>query len=178
MPSEWFEKHKFVLVIILGAAILILQIVLLLQGREPDFAGTAVGADDSPARRVYISGAVLDPGVYDVQLGDRVEDVLAVAGGPTDVADLSRLNLAAYLADGQQIHVPATGEPARGATAIDINLADLDELEDLPGIGPVTAEKIVNYRRINGPFLSPDDLLAAGLSRTQVAEIEPFVLFR
>ena len=60
----------------------------------------------------------------------------------------------------------------------DINLANLDELEDLPGIGPVTAEKIVNYRRINGPFLSADDLLAAGLTRSQVAGIEEFILFR
>jgi competence protein ComEA len=178
LPSEWFEKHRFTLVIILGLAILILQIVQLLEGRGPDFTGTAAGADDRSARLVYISGAVVDPGVYEVQPGDRIQDVLAAAGGPSADADLTRLNLAAYLADGQQIHVPIAGEPSRNGQALDINLANLDELEGLPGIGPVTAEKIVNHRRINGPFLSADDLLAAGLTRTQVAAIEEFILFR
>ena len=178
LPSEWFEKHRFALVIVLGLAILALQIVLLLEGRGPDFAGTVTGVDGAPDRRVHVSGAVVDPGVYGVQPGDRAEDVLAVAGGPTEAADLSRLNLAAYLADGQQVHVPARGEPTRDARAIDINLAAVEELEGLPGIGPVTAEKIVNHRRINGPFLSADDLLAAGLTRAQVAGIEDLVMYR
>ncbi len=77
LPSEWIEKHRFTLVIILGLAILILQIVQLLEGRGPDFTGTAASSDDSSARLVYISGAVADPGVYEVQPGDRIQDVLA-----------------------------------------------------------------------------------------------------
>jgi len=94
LPSEWFEKHRFTLVIILGLAILILQIVQLLEGRGGNFTGTAAGADDRSARLVYISGAVVDPGVYEVQPGDRIQDVLTAAGGPSSGASLTRTQVA------------------------------------------------------------------------------------
>lgn len=178
MPVEWFDRNKFAIVLILGLAILALQVVELIGDPGPDHTGTAGGNADLPDRRVYITGAVVAPAVYDVQPDDRIEDLLNLAGGATAAADLSRLNLAAYLADGQQVHVPIAGEPARADARIDINLAGPDELEDLPGVGPVTAEKIVNHRRINGPFRTGDDLLAAGLTRAQVEAITDHILFR
>ena len=154
------------------------QIAQLLGDRAPDYSGTVGGEPNPAARRVYVTGAVVDPAVYDVRSGDRIEDLLNLAGGPTAEADLSRLNLAAFLADGQQVHVPAVGEVVAASAAIDINLAGAEELEDLPGIGPVTAEKIVNHRTVNGPIGSPDDLLAAGLTRTQVEALEGLILYR
>ena len=76
----------------------------LLEGRGADFTGTAGSTVEDSGRLVYVSGAVVEPGVYEVQPGDRIQDVLTAAGGPSADADLTRLNLAAYLADGQQIH--------------------------------------------------------------------------
>ena len=119
--------------------------------------------------RVYISGAVLSPGVYAVIEGDRLTRVVEAAGGATEDADLAAVNLAVRVADEDHWHIPRLGEtvPAETATAagtlagkIQINSADADELASLPGIGPVRAEAIMRYREANGPFFSAEDLLA------------------
>jgi competence protein ComEA len=120
---------------------------------------------------VHILGEVVTPGLYELRAGDRAIDVVAAAGGLTDLADDAQLNLARFLTDGEQIIVPKEGEappppvagaPSGGAGAtgglINLNLATADELEDLPGVGPELAGRVVDWREANGRFGTVDDL--------------------
>ncbi len=119
---------------------------------------------------VHVAGAVAAPGVYELPTGARVESALLAAGGPTPEADPGALNLAAVVADGERVYVPVVGEPpppapAGGSTPtpagpIDLNRATVDQLDELPGIGPATATAIVDHRTANGPFASIEDLEA------------------
>ena len=130
--------------------------------------------------RVHMSGAVANPGVYTLDPDDRITDAIAAAGGKTDEAESTGLNLAARVRDEARYHVPKTGEPppppppqagsqgadqpdsptedagAGGGGLIDLNLASTVLLETLPGIGPALANAIVEYREGNGPFRSVD----------------------
>jgi competence protein ComEA len=129
---------------------------------------TSAGSEDLV---VQVAGAVAQPAVYRVADGSRVGDVIARAGGPTVDADPTSLNLAARVVDGQRVYVPRVGEIVTAAPSanpgtlpspaapVDINSASLDQLETLPGIGPATAQAIVDQRQRNGPFRSVDDLL-------------------
>ena len=126
-------------------------------------------ADAAPRLFVHVVGAVRRPGLFRLREGARVADALSRAGGPTRRADLSAVNLAAPLADGQQVVVPrrpaagaeAAGGPA-GVTApgakVSLAVATIEQLDELPGIGPVTAQKIVDWRTTHGPFRSVEDL--------------------
>lgn len=148
-----------------------------------DAAGgtTASEADASEAAPsevvVHVAGAVASPGVQRLPVGARVVDAVDAAGGATPDADLARVNLAAPLVDGQQVYLLRQGEEpppgvaagapaaagAAGATGgdgpIDINRATAAELEELPGVGPATAEAIISHREQHGPFASVDDLI-------------------
>ena len=124
----------------------------------------------SPARVVvHVVGAVRRPGLYRLFDGARVADAVSHAGGATRRADLSGVNLAALLADGAQVVVPrraspgavADGESATGVAAggkVSLATATAEQLDELPGIGPITAEKILDWRSSHGPFRSVDDL--------------------
>ncbi|MFD8768266.1 ComEA family DNA-binding protein [Microbacterium oxydans] len=138
---------------------------------------TGAGAGASPGLsstgelyvHVHVLGSVERPGLYVLDLDARVVDAVAAAGGTTTDADLSAVNLARVVEDGEQIVVPATGamtDAPGGAAAppgdarIDLNTADQAALETLPRIGPALAERIVAWREENGRFASIDDLLA------------------
>jgi competence protein ComEA len=117
--------------------------------------------------RVYVSGAVATPGVYTLPPRSLVDDALKAAGGATAEADLDHINLALEVRDQQQIHVPRKGEPAQRAPdapaspavkRVNINTATLAELDTLPKIGLVTAQRIIDYRTKNGPFKEIQDL--------------------
>jgi competence protein ComEA len=116
---------------------------------------------------VHAAGAVARPGVYELRAGARVQDLLAAAGGAAPGAQLDRLNLAAPLVDGSQVYVPREGEAAppsasgAGAPAgpLDLNTATVEQLEELPGVGPATAQAIVAAREELGGFRSVEDLL-------------------
>lgn len=144
--------------------------VVLPTGRMPAVADSVATAE--PAIVVDVEGAVADPGVHSLAAGSRVADAIAAAGGYSTQVDIAAaaasLNLAERVADGQKIRVPARGEgqtlpnaataaPAGGGRLIDINRATAEELESLPGIGPVTAGKIVDAREVQ-PFASIDEL--------------------
>jgi competence protein ComEA len=116
---------------------------------------------------VHVVGAVRRPGLYQVVDGSRVADAVRRAGGATRHADLSLINLAAPLADGLQVVVPrrqaatamaGTGSESSPAGPVHLNTATLEQLDALPGVGPVTAQKILDYRQENGAFTSVDDL--------------------
>jgi len=123
---------------------------------------------------VHVAGAVRSPGVYRLRDGERVQDAVRRAGGPRAGADLNALNLAAKVADGQQVLVPRRGTagaaPIAGAgtgagepggppqAPVSLNTATAEQLDTLDGVGPATASKILEYRRQHGGFRSIDDL--------------------
>jgi competence protein ComEA len=164
-------------------------------GATTTTAGAAEGPSVSvaPARDgsavVHVVGAVRRPGVYRLRLGQRVEDAIRRAGGASGATDLQAINLAAKIADGQQVVVPrraaagGSGAPASGggvggesvgggaagaapSAPINLNSATAEQLDTLDGVGPATAQKILEYRTQHGGFASVDDL-------AQVAGIGP-----
>ena len=117
---------------------------------------------------VHVAGAVRSPGVYRMRPGARVDDAVGRAGGATARADLSQVNLAAKVEDGRQVLVPearprrraAGGVPAETPPGVPLNLntATLEQLDELDGIGPATAQNILDYREANGGFGSVEEL--------------------
>jgi competence protein ComEA len=120
---------------------------------------------------VHITGAVPRPGVYALPQGARVQDVISAAGGFLAEAEKSAINLAALLEDGERLDVPfiegaspilATPGPtviAAETDLININTATAEELDSLPGIGATLAQRIIDYREANGPFISTEDII-------------------
>ena len=131
---------------------------------------------------VYLTGEVINPGVYTVAPGQRLTDVVNLAGGPTENADLGRVNLAAYVSDAAHYRIPAKGAADVGAVGavsdadgigasgipsatacvvpLDINVATAECLETLPGIGAVRAQSIIDHREQSGPFVTADSITA------------------
>ena len=123
---------------------------------------------------VHVVGAVRRPGLYALPEGSRANDAVRRAGGATARADLEAIDLAAPIADGQQIAVPRHGQLAAGGSAlpaaaagaapaapagpVHLNTATVEQLDALPGIGPATAQKIIDYRQERGAFRSVDEL--------------------
>lgn len=107
---------------------------------------------------VHVAGAVAFPGLYTLTGGGRVADAIAAAGGAAEDGDLDALNLARVVVDGEQVRVPLIGESPVANGLININIADAATLEGLPGVGPVLAARIAEYRDANGPFASVDAL--------------------
>jgi competence protein ComEA len=164
-----------------------------------------------PQTLVYVAGAVAHPGVYALSGDARAQDALAKAGGPARDADLVAVNLAAHVADGDEIAVPHQGEARSVPTArsvhprtssgaarrtrrrprrtpsgggaesaatqiIDINTAGESALAELPGIGPTLAERIVEFRTLNGPFASVDGLAdVAGITPQRLDALAPLL---
>jgi competence protein ComEA len=139
----------------------------------PPAAISVSGEDAGGGGRVIVdvSGAVRKPGVYRLSAGSRVEDALRRAGGATHKADLTQVNRAAKLEDGRQILVPvrapageaaaATAGAAPGATPaapLNLNTATAEQLDTLDGVGPATAQKILDYRKAHNGFGSVDEL--------------------
>lgn len=139
---------------------------------------------------VHVLGQVARPGVVTVPAGARVQDVVGAAGGLLSSADLTRVNLARHVQDGEQIVVPRPGQEvttapgpapsASGASAsagpVDLNAADATALDTLPGVGPVLAARIVAYRESNGPFRSVDQLdEVSGIGDKLMEQLRPLV---
>jgi competence protein ComEA len=180
---------------------LVLLVLLALAGRyvlrggqqeEPAPRQPALAAAPTPARQivVHVVGAVHLPGLYRLREGSRIDDAIRLAGGPKAKAALELVNLAAPVADGQQVVVPLRGKAASappsavGAPAtpgapggvVHLNSATLEELDTLPGIGPVTAQKILDYRAANGAFSSVKELDAVpGIGPARLEQMLPLV---
>ncbi len=177
--------------------------VLALLGQRLAHAGTASKPDvvaaelepvaEAPARSVlivHVVGEVRRPGLYRLRDGARIADAVHRAGGALRGADLAAVNLAAPLVDGIQVFVPsrvAAGAvpPAGGAGSagggaagglVSLSSATVDELDELPGVGPITAQKIIDYRTEHGPFASVDDLDAVpGIGPTRIEQLRELV---
>lgn len=161
-------------------------------GRSP--AGSAPGAR-SPTVLVHVAGRVHRPGVVRLPVGARVQDALRAAGGALPGSDLVGINLAQLLADGEQVVVARPGRGstvttagagtaaagAAGASAgsgamVDLNVGDVTALDALPGVGPVLAQRIVDWRTAHGRFTSIDELdEVSGIGAKLLAEIRPHV---
>ena len=138
-------------------------------GSHFDSSDDSTKDDSNTDIYVHICGAVINPGVYKVPAGTRVYQALELAGGSSDDAYLSGINLADKLADGQKVYIPSEGENAEGiistdsgdvqSVMININTASEAELMTLPGIGQSRAKDIINYRVKNGLFESIDDIM-------------------
>jgi competence protein ComEA len=133
----------------------------------------------------HIDGAVKSPGVYSFSYGDRIENAIEKAGGVIESANVSGINLAARLSDGQKIYVPIIedGDPPIILTPdnsplllVNINTADVEQLSQLPGIGQNKAQVIVDYRGTYGNFLNVMDLLnVPGIGQSIFDKIEPMI---
>lgn len=204
---EWIEDHVSWKVI--GMALVIVAVVAFCGGnlyqewraegegltlvKEEAVAGeeAAASASEETAASgevvVHVAGAVSAPGVYTLPADSRVDDAVRAAGATAD-ADLSQLNLAQKLADGQKITVPAAGEPpapadnaapsdsSQSGALININTATLEELETLPSIGEVRAQAIIAYREEHGGFRTTDELKeVSGIGEKIFADISPHI---
>ena len=179
-------------VVVALAVFLLLALVgrMLLRGGEPTPVPPLVRvapAGPGPAAKggglyVHVVGGVRHPGLYRLPQGSRVADALARAGGATPKAQVELVNLAAPLADGQQIVVPRRGAPGSAAASssasgpVHLNSATLEQLDALPGVGPVTAKKILDYRQEHGAFGSVDELDAvSGIGPARLEELRKAV---
>ncbi|MCX6510462.1 MAG: helix-hairpin-helix domain-containing protein [Actinobacteria bacterium] len=150
-----------------------------------------------PSVVVDIGGAVRSPGVYRLTLGSRVIDALERAGGPAEDIDTGRVNLAAPLVDGERVWLPRRGESLDGVVSglasgagggqgslqstvpLDLNSATVEQLNDLPGVGPATAKAIIETRKAAGRFRSVDDLLTVkGIGPSKLDAIRSSVVVR
>ncbi len=147
------------------------QVFLESEGGEPEETKeTVVEKPDDVVSVVLVDvkGAVVAPGVYEINSNERVKDVIKKAGGFLEDADQIQLNLASKVVDEMVIYVPIVGEvtsssvsekPSVESQLVSINSADLNELQELPGIGPAKAEAIVQFREDNGGFTAIEELM-------------------
>ena len=198
MNKEFSEREMAVVPAVRVYVLAVLLILVVcggyaiqaLSGKEPATPEAAVVTLESePVQgkalaKVYVSGAVAVPGLYQVEQGMRVADVLALAGGVDESADLQKVNLAQKCKDGMQIKVPnrkvltAKNQSSRavagaGDPVLSLNDASQAELDRLPGISPVLARRIVQYRTEHGAFHSMQELLQIpGMNETLLARLQ------
>lgn len=191
MNDSGSTRGWIVALLLLGAALLAGAAALLGSRPQPveitilPAAATATPTASPPPApvMVYVTGAVARPeSLVSLPAGSRVEDAIAAAGGAQASADLTAINQAARVRDGDQVHVPQTGETAVLATPgfrlVYINSAETEELETLPGVGPALAAAILAYRASAGPFLSLEDLDAVdGIGPRMLETLGPLVSF-
>jgi competence protein ComEA len=186
--NEMLGRYRYVLFFVVALA-LIGAVGYGLAHRPPPVTFTVLPPPPTPLPaptptaaplRFHVIGAVNVPGVYTLPPGACVQDAIQAAGGASAEADLMRLNLAAEVQDQQQIIVPgpqvggAPGVPGGGL--VNVNTADSETLQTLPGIGPATAEKIIAYREENGPFVTVEDIVnVKGIGEATLEKLRPLI---
>lgn len=183
----WFDLHFSLnqkkALAVLAVVLLVGSVMFVVQGNSKTQASAEIipVTIAEPKIIVDVTGAVNNPGVYTLTGKSRVIDAIKAAGDSAPGADLSTINLARVLNDGEQIYVDSTVINAFGARVskklpsgpININRATARQLDALDGIGPVIAARIVEYRKVNGSFLSVDDLQkVSGIGAAKFAQIK------
>lgn len=188
LSLSYFKEHRIVFrTAVIIAIVIVAALFFALREKESDFSGQFISrqlpagevqSEDqaesdgkTAAAQIYvdIGGQVKNPGVYTVKEGTRVFEVIEKAGGLTEDASIEQINQAEAVTDGQKIVIPssedvqqslmpqtASGKDSSGL--VNINSADSQTLQEIPGVGPATAEKIIAYRTENGRFSSIEDL--------------------
>lgn len=190
---------KNILYVLLGVmAGFVLAGILIFVARAP--AGIPIMLEPAPTEApiaVHVIGAVARPGLYEFPSGTRVQDAIDAAGGLLAEANSDSLNLAALLEDGQQLSIPykAGSEPVittntlelpssvtptstadPNVELVNINTATVEELDSLPGIGPTTAQKIIDYRTANGPFTTLESIMnVSGIGPSTFEDIKALI---
>jgi competence protein ComEA len=187
LRNWWFDLHysqtQKRALLVMGLLILLLSVFIVARGNsQPNEAMQVVPITISePEIFVDVTGAVNKPGVYTLTGKSRVIDAIKAAGDSAPGADLSTINLARVLNDGEQIYVDSTIVNSNGVRVskavrsgpININRATARQLDALDGVGPVIAQRIVDYRKINGSFLTIDDLQkVSGIGAAKFAQIK------
>ena len=186
--SNWwmdlhYTRNQKRSLLIIGIVLILLSIIIVARGNTQVSAPIEITPITiaEPEILVDVTGAVNNPGVYTLTGKSRVIDAIKAAGDSAPGADLSTLNLARVLTDGEQIYVDATVVNSNGVRVskpvhsgpININRATARQLDALDGIGPVIAQRIIDYRKIHGSFLSIDDLQkVSGIGAAKFAQIK------
>jgi competence protein ComEA len=183
----WFDLHfsrnQKIALSIIASVVLALSVLTVLRGNTqinaaPEIIPVTIA---EPEILVDVTGAVNNPGVYTLTGRSRVIDAIKAAGDSAPGADLSTINLARVLNDGEQIYVDSTVVNSSGQRVskkvssgpVNINRATLRQLDALDGIGPVIAGRIIEYRKKNGSFLTIDDLQkVSGIGAAKFAQIK------
>ena len=161
--------------------------LLLLANSQP--RGDPISLQPPPTPiplQVHIEGAVENPGLYALPAQSRVQDAIDAAGGLLENADLEMINLAAFIIDGEKLHIPFSAKDDQSSTRkvtdsdnnplININTASLSELETLPGIGPTTAQSIIAHRQQYGPFTQIEQIMnVPGIGPTTFEQIKGYI---
>jgi competence protein ComEA len=192
VPPFTLTRSRALLLVVCALAI-VLAASRLLRAAPSQPVPQLIRAPATPSPRtasahllvVDVAGAVRRAGLYRLPQGSRIADAIARAGGATRHADTNLVNLAAPLADGEQVLVPARGaagaadgggEPSPTAP-LDLNTASAEQLDALPGVGPATAQKIIDYRQAHGPFRSVAELEAVpGIGPSKLAQLKGLVI--
>jgi competence protein ComEA len=187
LSNWWFDLHytnnQKRSLLIIGLVLLLLSILIVARGNTQISAPVEITPITiaEPEIFVDVTGAVNTPGVYTLTGKSRVIDAIKAAGDSAPGADLSTINLARVLTDGEQIYVDSTVVTSSGVRVtkptrsgpININRATAKQLDTLDGIGPVIAQRIIDYRKINGSFLAIDDLQkVSGIGAAKFAQIK------
>ena len=151
--------------------------------------------EDLETIMVHIDGEVVTPGIISLKAGSRIADAIQACGGTTDISDISKINLAYELKDGQKVYIPSIydvedveyiqndagnnviiPDSSSSSALVNINSATQAELETLPGIGPSTAAKIIDYRNKNGDFKNIEDIMdVSGIGESKFNNIKDYI---
>jgi competence protein ComEA len=167
----------------ISAVVVVISVFIVIRGNMDEVTAPPVVVEQVQAPQIFVdvTGAVNAPGVYTLTASSRVIDAIKAAGGSAAGADLSTINLARVLADGEQIYVDAAVTNTKGVRIsatkrsgpISINRATVSDFDSLDGIGPVIARRIVEYRKTHGPFMTIEDLQkVSGIGEAKFAQIK------
>ena len=191
------NKKLFIFILLI---LLVLIFYYMTSNNEPDTIvlnefyneSLELNKDISPEIVVHITGSIQNPGIVTIPEGSRIIDVISSAGGVTPDADFSKINLAYIVSDAQKIYIPSVNDnfnesnyisdlPGENvledsSTSININTASQSELETLPGVGPSTALKIIDYRSKNGNFKKIEDIMnVPGIGESKFNNLKDYI---